>query len=90
MASPMRERPAKRGQMATTVRTGMAKMAPLNWRQCTLKNDYFKALFILILKKIELLLRLILASFKSKPFSFCIQSFLVPDLANRYPACLSS
>jgi hypothetical protein len=33
--------------MATTVRTGMTKMAPIICRQCTLKNNYFKALFIL-------------------------------------------
>tara|TARA_B110000977_G_C10839693_1_gene401475 strand:+ start:481 stop:603 length:123 start_codon:yes stop_codon:yes gene_type:complete len=27
----------------------MLKMAPLIWRQCTLNNGYFKALFLLLL-----------------------------------------
>tara|TARA_B110000971_G_C19885800_1_gene442916 strand:+ start:481 stop:591 length:111 start_codon:yes stop_codon:yes gene_type:complete len=29
----------------------MLKMAPLIWRQCTLNNGYFKALFLLLLEK---------------------------------------
>jgi len=29
----------------------MSKIAPIIWRQCTLKNDYFKALFLLFLQE---------------------------------------
>ena len=71
--------------MATTVRTGMTKMAPIIFRQCTLKNNYFKALFIVFLEKIGLFFRLIRASFKAKIYCLVSGDYEQSSCLSNYP-----